>query len=53
MKTLKLNEPMNKHRPVVKVSSKLPAGVYVVKLTVRGRSGESLPASLTIEIVKE
>jgi hypothetical protein len=53
MKSLKLNAPLIKHGPIVKVSSKLPVGDYVVQLTVKGRSGQSIPAKLTIRVAKE
>jgi hypothetical protein len=53
MKSLKPNAPLNKHGPIVKVSSKLPLGDYVVQLTVKGRSGHSIPAKLTIRVTKE
>jgi hypothetical protein len=53
MKSLKLNAPLNKHGPIVRVSSKLPVGDYVVQLTVTGRSGQSIPAKLTIRVAKD
>lgn len=50
METLELNVPLRTTRPEVRVDPRLPAGRYVVSLTVTSERGESRVATLRFTV---